>query len=268
MRDRLIRLTTNIAIVAILLLIYWAFCFAVAAVFSFNFFNDNTTRICFSFGLIILIVLGGALLLNFILNLSKIADAVFEQKVDEFRPTRGKYMHLIWFVLSFPFLFFVIYLGNYYASAAKQQYLLESAKAMIAHNSDEMERFADYSFDEVYINKISELLNIISREDRSIPSVSLIIEDYIEQKRVFIALTQHSNLSQAFQDHLITKKDFIYSSSLEELNYLYSVFKDNNSGYFFTAHNGFYEFYYPVKTSKRIIVLYFTDRSRYGKMDD
>jgi hypothetical protein len=33
----------------------------------------------------------------------------------------------------------------------------------------------------------------------------------------------------------------------------------------FSAHDGFYELYYPVNVENKNVVLYFTDRSSYGK---
>lgn len=59
---------------------------------------------------------------------------------------------------------------------------------------------------------------------------------------------------------------FVNSTSKEERHYLNNVFDGKTTAYRFSAHDGFYEMYYPVAVDKRIVVLYLTDRQSYGKI--
>ena len=47
--------------------------------------------------------------------------------------------------------------------------------------------------------------------------------------------------------------------------YLKEIFSGKNKDDLFSAHDGFYELYYPVHIDGKIIVLYFSDRERFGK---
>ena len=92
-------------------------------------------------------------------------------------------------------------------------------------------------------------------------SVSVILQDTINDKSVFPQFNERDRW-----DNNEDKIDYIYSGSFEERQYLTGVFTLKIQKYRYMASDGSYELYYPVKTKNRCIVLYFTDRQRYGKL--
>jgi len=263
-RDKLIRVTTNVAIVSILLLVYWVFIFVSTTVFGFKVFRENLTETFYLSILGILAVLGGAMVVNVILNMSKIADALAAQNPSSTDiKTISRRSRLMLFVLSFPALFILLYLGDNASSIKKQNYLVSSAKYIANNNSDEIERIGNFSFDSSYANATAATLTRMSREYEKFPSVSVILADTISDKPAFLEFTQYDEWTNKGRDE---KHEHIFSSSPEERDYLKQVFERHKLTHRFSAHDGSYELFYPVKTSKRIIILYFTDRSQYGKI--
>lgn len=51
----------------------------------------------------------------------------------------------------------------------------------------------------------------------------------------------------------------------QERRYLQQVFAGQETLSRFSAHDGFYELYYPIEIEGQTFVLYFTDYQRYGK---
>jgi len=107
----------------------------------------------------------------------------------------------------------------------------------------------------------TRLLNVMSKQDESFPSMHVIINDNIEGKNVPLQFggwfSWSSNKS---------KTEYIYSCSAEEREDLIECFQKKQEKHRFSAADGNYELYYPVKADSGFIVLYFTDRQRYGKI--
>jgi len=111
-----------------------------------------------------------------------------------------------------------------------------------------------------WISKTSSDLKLLEKIDESFPGVELIIQDEIEGRTVFLRFT-----SYFYSKEDLKKTDFIYSCSAKERAYLSSAFKGNMENKF-SAADGHYELYYPVKMDNKIIILYFSENQRYGKM--
>ena len=224
-RNKIIKVTTNVAIVSILLLIYWVFIFVTTTVFGFKVFRENLTETFYLSILGIIAVLGGAMIVNVILNMSKIAEALAAQNpITTERNTTFRRGRLILFILSFPLLFVLLYLGDYASSIKKQSYLVSSAKYVAENNADEIERIGNYSFDASYVNETSVTLTRMSKEYEKFPSVSVILSDTLNNKPVFLEFTQYKKWTKKETDE---KHEHIFSSSPEERDYLTQIFENN-----------------------------------------
>lgn len=263
-REKVIKITVNVAIVSIFLLIYWIFISISMNVFGLKIFRQNMTEIFYMSVMGIFAVLGGALITNVILNLSRIGDALCGNKdLPAPSPKKFRRVPLIIFILSFPVIFLFLYTGDQASSKKKEGFLIKSAKIVIDNNSKEIERLADYSFGKKYVMEAEKILSRISRRDKNFPSVSLIMPDRIGDKQEFLEFSKYNNWRDNENN---AREDYIFTSSVIERDYLGQVFGGKTEKTRFSAHDGFYELYYPVKTGGRTIVLYFTDRAQYGKL--
>jgi hypothetical protein len=261
-RDRIITLTTRLAALSIILLLYWVFALVSILVFDFKVFRENLTESFYLSILGILSVLGGSLIVNVILNLSKIADSVSAATGSPAPPASPiPRSYLAIFLLLFPALFACLYVGDVANSARNRRRLVESAQYLIEQNRSDIESFGAYSFDPAYVARVAEVLQILGNRNESAPGVSLIVSDSVRGRQLFLEFSRYRSWPEKGP---ASRTDFIHSCSSEENEYLKSVFAGRQTGHRFSAHGGSYELYYPIKTSTRTIVIYFTDRSEYG----
>jgi hypothetical protein len=101
----------------------------------------------------------------------------------------------------------------------------------------------------------------MSKEDESFPSVSVIQQDTVDSKKVYLSFGKWFSWKAQKP-----KSAFIYSCSADERKYLGEVFNGKTDKHRFSASDGSYELYYPVKSESAVIVLYFSSRQRYGKI--
>jgi hypothetical protein len=260
-RDKTVALTNKLAFILITLLVYWFFIFICITVFGFKIFRENITQTFFTSILAILALLSGAVVLNIMLNLTKMADVLSGLSEQSTAAKSGRpWIRLILFWLSFPLIFGLLYLGDYRTSLVKRDLLLKSARAIIRENVRSVKSLGNYQYDLAYFQQAEAALELFKNQDENLNSIQLIHEDNILGKQVFL---QFSSLYS--RNILPEKTGQIHSCSREEREYLRNVFDGRNFKYRFSSHDGHYELYYPVKTPKRVMVFYFTDYQRYGK---
>ncbi|MDH5656269.1 MAG: peptidase, partial [Spirochaetia bacterium] len=111
-RNTLIKITNRIAILTVLLLVYWVFIFISITVFDFKIFRENMTEAFYLSILGLFFILSGSMILNIMLNMTKISELIEkrEQPVAEMKRS-GKYTFWI-YAASFPVIFFLLYGGD------------------------------------------------------------------------------------------------------------------------------------------------------------
>jgi hypothetical protein len=262
-KKSIISLTNKVSIVVVFLLLYWVFIFSVSMVFGFKVFKENLTETFFLAILGILALLSGAVIVNIMLNMTIISEAV--DKKAEIVKEEKKLMHnpvLIWaFICSFPIIAMLLYFGDVRTSGAKERYLVKSATYLVENNPSDLRRLAAYSFDSSYVAGATKLLQVLSKQDESFPSMQVIVRDNVEGMKAFLCFGGYFRWGKNEM-----KADYIYSCSAEERKYLRESFDTKEGTHRFSAADGHYELYYPVKTDTGYIMLYFTDNQRYGKI--
>ena len=258
---RIIKWTNIIALLAIILLIYWIFIYVSITVFSLKVFRENITESFYLSILGILTILIGAVIVNIMFNLTSISESLEKSEHQNFNKRRNKLLVAL-LILSFPLIFGFLYFGDYRTTKIREKKLIEAAKYSIKNNEETTENFLDYSFDEQYIQQTAEGLEFIAKQSESFPSISIIIKDTIHKKDVFLRFTRYFYKET---DKNYSKIDYIYACSPEEQEYLKSIFNENKNRHLFSASDGNYELYYPYKRGNKVIILYFTDRKQYGK---
>jgi len=259
----IIKWTNRISLIAIALLIYWVFIFISITVFDFKVFKQNITQSFYLSILGILAVLMGAVIVNVMFNLTSISKSLLNRETAGATATIKSGNKLIFaLLLSFPVIFLFLVFGDYRTSKLRENNLIKAAKYSIDDSSQISKQLLNYKFTKKYIQQTAANLKLIAKQAESFPSISIIVKEKINNKQVFLRFTSYYHTTKKSN----IKLDYIYSSSPKEKEYLKSVFDGKNNKHLFSAADGNYELYYPYQENNKTIVLYFTDRKRYGKM--
>ena len=286
----LVKISNSIGLISIILLIYWVFTFVLIQVFGLKIFRQHLTESFLMSILGILALMGGALMLNIMFNLTRIAERAQQPSVESKTPkkTLGACLAL------FPIIAALLFGGDYLSTQKKQKMLVNSADSMIQNEQNRFQQLTNYQFNESYILQTAVNLKFLAILDRSFADVQVIIADKIENNPVYLGFTsqlyytnENNMLEQAAEDAAIEaaravneisesavpvktklsldKKRYVKQLSLAEKEYLKTVFEQGNKEILFQAEDGDYQLYLPYRLQNKTIVLYFSDRQRYGK---
>ncbi len=258
----LVKLSNSIGLAAIILLVYWVFIFITTEVFGLKVFRENLSETFYMSILGILALMAGALMINIMFNLTRIAD---KQNVDDtYKPIKVKRIGLL-FILSFPLILTILIGGDYLTSRKKEKMLVQSAESIISDYRAKVDSLADYTYSLEWIKNADNTLDFLSKTDESFPNISVIIKDNVNNSDVYL---EYSNSAiYISNDTIIPKKQsFILRTTKEERDYLSDIFNSKRQEYHFSSHGGNYELYYPYIKDGKVIVFYFSDYQRYGKL--
>jgi hypothetical protein len=258
----LVKLSNLIGVISIILLVYWVFVFISITVFGLKVFKENLTETFYLSVVGILALMVGALIINIMFNLTRIAE---KHNQDDLVLSKGR-RNRIWlfFVLSFPILFGLLVFGDFLTSNRKEQMLVSAAKSIVSENSKKAEHLLNYSFNKEWIAETESNLEMLSKTDENFPNISLIVADTIQDSHVFLGFDDYA---EKLNDTVPPKKkDYIQKTTEEERRYLNKVFKEGYKEIRFSASDGRYELFFPYVRRGKKIVLYFSDYQRYGKI--
>lgn len=282
----LVKISNIIGLTSILLLIYWVFTFSLINIFGLKIFRQHLTESFFMSILGILALMAGALMLNIMLNLTRIAERGSEPLINK-TPKKTIFTCLI----IFPIIACILFGGNYLTTQKKQDILVQSAENMIRSEKNRFQQLVNYQFDEPYIMKTTQDLDFLAVLDSAFTDVQVIVPDTIQGNQVYLNFSRYPRtLSDSESDDPVViatqaanevnmnapskekqkisldKKKYVKQLSLAEKEYLKSVFEQKNKAIKFEAEDGYYQLYYPYTDKGKTIVLYFSDRQRYGKL--
>lgn len=261
---RLVKITNIIGLISFILLIYWIFVFILVQVFNLKIFRQHMTEI---FGLSIfgiIALMAGTLMLNIMLNLTRIAERNEHQE----NQRNGK--KIGWLLLAvFPILAGLLFMGNRFSIHKKEELLWQSAHAIIHRYPKQTDFMAHYQFTPEYARQTAEHLRLMNKLDTSIHDITVLVPDYIDDKSVYLAFDENSfrvrldeNKKQIFE-----KQDFIFSLNASERQYLDQTFQQNLSNPKLVRQDNHYHLYYPHQINdKTVIVFLLSDYYRYGKI--
>jgi hypothetical protein len=269
--DNLIKGTNKVAVYAITALVYWVFIFLIITAFDLRIFREHITEIFYLSLLGIFAILGGALILNVMSNLSKISSVMSAERGDSIPFQKPSRISIIAIGLSFPIICGILFAGNSFSAEKKKQLLVSAAQSLIAENKKELTAISNYQFSKEYVIKTVQTLGVIKKIDKNFPEVMLIVPDNIDNKKVLLGFGgdietyEDETLNKSERKRKFEKPQFIYSATREEREYLDRVFSGNDDKFKFTYENGNYQLYFPAVIAGKKIVLYFSDYQRYGK---
>ena len=258
----LVKLSNIVALIAIVLLIYWVFVFVSVEVFGLKIFRQNISQTFAMSVLGILALMAGSLMINVMFNLTRIAERHNRDEVSEAKSVSKKLGVL--FLLSFPIIFGFLYSGDYLTSLKKESMLIDSAKSVIEKYPQKMDGLLNYQFTREWLVETGKTVELMRKTDKNFPSVVVITRDSIDNSDVFLGVqyTYQSN-EENFQPE---KQRYILETTKAERDYLNKVFNDNYNEVRFSASDGNYQLFYPFSKDGKKIVLYFSDFQRYGKL--
>ncbi len=288
---KLVKATNIIGMVAVTLLVYWVFALILIQVFGLKVFREHITEIFLMSILGILAVMGGTLMLNIMLNLTRIAERGQEEEV------RGGRKTVYLLLAVFPILAALLFGGNYLTIRQKRDILTQSSERIVKDNPAQIDALTDYRFDLAYIKKSSEILDLMAKDDLSFKSAMIIVPDKIDNKPVYLAFSADSRLNvggeavpAASQNEavpaanqnvegndnfvmdrnsekvMVKKMDYVYSPNLKEREYLQKVFAGQTQEMRYEAEDGHYSLCHPYRKNGKTIVLCFSDYQEYGKI--
>ena len=279
---KLVKATNIIGMVAVTLLVYWVFALILIQVFGLKVFREHITEIFLMSILGILAVMGGTLMLNIMLNLTRIAERGQEEEV------RGGRKTVYLLLAVFPILAALLFGGNYLTIQQKRDILIQSSERIVKDNSAQLDALADYRFDLAYIRKTSEILDLMAKDDLSFKSAMIIVQDKIDNKPVYLAFSADSRLNvggeavpaanqnveggdnfvmdRNGEKVMVKKMDYVYSPNLKEREYLQKVFAGQTQEMRYEAEDGHYSLCHPYRKNGKTILLCFSDYQEYGKI--
>lgn len=258
----LVKLSNIVALVSILLLIYWVFVFISVEVFGFKIFRENISQTFAMSILGILAMMAGSLMINVMFNLTRIAE---KHNRDEALEAKAATKKLGWaFLLSFPLIILFLFGGDYLTSSKKELMLVDSAKSVIEKYPQKADGLLNYQFDENWLLETDNTLDLMRKTDKNFPNVLVIVKDSIDNSDVFLGFRDYSKPADPALPP--KRQEFILETTKTERDYLNRVFNENYGEIRFSASDGKYELYYPYIKDGKKIVLYFSDFQRYGKL--
>jgi len=259
----LVKLSNIIGIVSIILLIYWVFVFISITVFGLKVFRENITETFYLSIIGILALMFGALMINVMFNLTRIAE---KHNQDKILGSKAYKKGWILVIVSFPLILGLLLGGDYLTAKKKEKMLIASAKSIIETNREKTKKIVNYSFDKTWIMETCDILSVYSKTDTYFPNVSVIVADSLYDSPVFLSIRHYYRNYRSDDTTQFIKNDFILRTTKEERAYLNSVFYENAAHIRFCARKGRYELFYPYFEGEKKIVLYFSDYQEYGKI--
>lgn len=294
----LVKATNVIAILGILGLIYWVFGFILIQVFGLKVFEKNLTEM-FGFSILgILAVLAGSLILNIMLNLTRIA----EQKENPApNPTpistkshTGKLMVLG--VAMFGVIAGGLFWGDRITSQRKFALMQTSANQVVAKYHDSLAFLGEYRFEKSWIDKANSHIELLKATDNNINWATIIVPDMIGKDKVYLAFSERqpshdglpnpediksgnatvfeavdtaldvSEATMISKQRHFKKTDFIFATDTAKNEILDKMFAGQATPHH-SSYDGRYEMFYPYQVDgKTVAVLYLSDYMAYGKV--
>jgi len=264
--ENIIKYTNRVAIFSVGLMTYWVFIFVCITVFDFKVFRENLTEAFYLSILGIFALLGGAIILNIMLNMTKISETLAQRGEVVTVPQESSNKRMFIILLSFPLIFVLLFAGDYSSAQRKKLHLAETAEFLVMENKKTIDKLSKYSFSKEYIESAYDSLKVLSKVEEKFPNIQVIVQDEISTKQVYLHVGQWCNWCNKENKVTLKKEDYIFSTSKEERIYLSKVFNDSSTLVKFSSNDGKSELYFPVKTEFGTIVLYLSDRQRYGKI--
>ena len=221
----------------------------------------------------VIALMAGALMLNIMLNLTRIAERGQEVPLTDMK----KWLYA--FVLLFPLLAAVLFGGNYLTVQQKQKILINSAEQLMKEHPKQTLAVLDYRFTADYLRQTAEYLEILQKQNSAFRSISVIVPDKVQDTPVYLSfdstavagklqatVSEKPDVDSIIQE-AFRKVDYVFSTDLQGREYLNRIFQQNQTDIRFESKDGNYELFYPYQHNGRTVAVFrLSDYQPYGKM--
>ena len=257
---QLVKLTNTVGIVSFVLLIYWIFVFILVQVFNLKIFRQHLSEI-FALSITgIIALMAGALMLNIMFNLTRIAERGSETD----SPKKSKKI-IVLMILMFPVLAGVLFAGNHLSLQRREQALQQAGQALVQQNVRGIQAAAQYRF-------TPEYLKVVEQANTSFQRAVIIVPDEVDGNRVYLRIASDSGASDAVKNVAseavppLDKRNFLYRAETFEHDYLHNTFAQHLTQPYFAQRENNYFLYLPQQQGgKTTAILLLTDYYPYGK---
>lgn len=260
--------TTRVAVTAFLGLLLAMLVIAVTSVFGLKVAGRHATEGFLFVVPLLLALMGGGLVLNVILNLNKIGEhTALRSGAGVIGASGLPARFLVVAGLVVVATLALLFGGDHYTRIQKERFLLDDARASVATFSSELNALGPLPWGVDLLANSADVLRLMGKQNKSFPSVSLLIQEPVRGKPLVLQLGNHNkNASGQVTASEDDKVDHVRALSPEERSYLDGVFTRGEQAHRYSANDGDYELFYPVQLgSGRRAVLYFAQNMRYGK---
>ena len=225
----MIRIINKIALISVVLLIYWVFAYISSTFFDFKVFREHMVEI-FLFNLLgIFAVLFGAIILNVMFNLTAVAE--WHSKRERNPQTVSK-IKLALFIGSFAALFALLYAGDRATLDQQEDELVAVVTALVEEQNNTLEELTDYVFSNEYVEKAIQNVKLLGKVEEQFPKVTVIVREEIEGKNFFLGFSDDSIMVGNHEltgadDQELSKADYILSTSPKRGNTCIPCSKEN-----------------------------------------
>jgi hypothetical protein len=264
----LIKLSNIIGIIAIGALVYWVFTYIVIEAFDLRVFRRNMTEMFILSVLGILAIMAGALMINIMFNLTRIAER-HDREVAIATPAPSVRPRKYWLALAlaFPIIVGLLFAGNHLTTAKKGKFMLADAQAIVSHSPNALARLVAYHFDPEWVAQARQDIEALySGLGSDVERIALIVQDKMDDRPVFLNFNFVDYWSKDESQKELRKQDFLRRNTQEEQEYLEGVFAGRTQAPRFSASRGKYELFYPYTENGKTIVFFLSDHQRYGKI--
>lgn len=285
---QIVNFSNKVALTFIVILIYWVFIMSTMIVFDFKVFRENITEAFMISVLGIMAILFGSVIVNIMLNLTRIADRDHGKLLSNSGKTsnsgnskktaasskssqassQAPFKWLTAFLLGFPVIFALLYGGDWATKRQKKELMVSSAQTLIDNKASIITQLTQYEFNRNYLTKAQENIYLLKNVDKYFPNISVLVLDTINQEKVILSINQYdvnADHNNTPQPKPLAKKHFLYRTTQEEREYLLNVFAGKDTDILYEPHKGNYKLYYPIRGKNGYIVLLLSDYQRYGK---
>jgi NADH:ubiquinone oxidoreductase subunit 5 (subunit L)/multisubunit Na+/H+ antiporter MnhA subunit len=246
-----------------LALVYWVIIFVTTEIFGLKIFKETTTATFYLSILGILVLLVGALIINIMFNLSRIADKLNNDNeiIEKVSTKKGK--GIIIFLLSLPVVIAALFFGNYLSSKKAENELKKSADKIIGSYQMSIDELPNYTFDRNWINSARNLLSFMVRIDPNFSNVAIILEDEINGNTFYLTVSDGYEINE---NDTLRKINYLRNYELKEREYIENVFKENSTQKYFFSNNGVNRLFVPYQNNKIKIIFLFSNRRSFGTL--
>ncbi|AWM79064.1 peptidase [Gammaproteobacteria bacterium ESL0073] len=260
---KIVKLSNYIGLIAIFCLVYWVFTFICITVFDLKIFRERMTEIFFLSIFSIIAVMAGALMINIMFNLTRIAE---KHNTDQNYTNKNNKIWACLLVLSFPLIGGVLFAGHNLSMSKRQQILISSANSVLTNYNQSIQSISDYHFDKDWINNTAQSLKLLSSTDSQLPHISVIVSDKLENgSKTYLTFNDYR-----YRDHNTDEEpkkiNYLLTTDQQQREYLDEAFKNPKVGVHYERKGSNYKLFVPYQHEGKTVIFLFSDYYAYGKI--